>query len=165
MPFISPIAPGEGLAAGIGMFIFCSGEACGFGEAGGICMPGIFICIFPGDAVGDAAGIGMFISIFGRGEASGFGEAAGICIPGMFICICCGDGWVVGDVDCFGDGAACEFDLLIPVMLIPGIFPIRYFLAGRLFRATFLFPGAAFRLAFDLDFGIFILGMFCMSPP
>src|SRR5205814_7830694 len=64
MPFIPPIAPGEGLAMGIGIFIFCSGEACGFGEATGICMPGIFICV-----CGDAEG-----------------EAAGICIPGIFIC-------------------------------------------------------------------------------
>jgi hypothetical protein len=84
MPFIPPISPGEGLAAGIGIFIFCWGETSGLGEAAGICipgisifswgeglgdaagicMPGIFIPIFPGDAAGDAAGIGMFISIF-----------------------------------------------------------------------------------------------------
>ena len=63
MPFISPVAPGEGLAVGIGIFIFCSGEACGFGEVVGICMPGMFIC-------GDAEG-----------------EAVGICIPGI-ICSC-----------------------------------------------------------------------------
>src|SRR5713101_8136899 len=66
MPFIPLIAPGDGLAAGIGMFIFCSGEACGFGEAAGICMPGMFICVC-GDAEGDACGI---------------------CIPGIFICVC-----------------------------------------------------------------------------
>src|SRR5712691_9730767 len=62
MPFIPPIAPGDGLAAGMGIFIFCSGEACGFGEADGICMPGMFICVC-GDAEGDACGIripGMF---------------------------------------------------------------------------------------------------------
>ena len=61
-----PFAPGEGLAAGMGMFIFCSGEAWVFGEAAGICMPGIFICV-----CGDAEG-----------------EADGICMPGIFICIC-----------------------------------------------------------------------------
>ena len=38
-------------------------------------------------------------------------------------------------------------------------------LAGRRFRATLLFIGAALRLAFDLAFGIFIPGMFCMSLP
>src|SRR6267154_5741834 len=47
VPGMFPIAPGEGLAPGVGMFIsiFC-GEAFGFGEADGICMPGIFISIF-----------------------------------------------------------------------------------------------------------------------
>jgi hypothetical protein len=36
-----------GVAAGIGMLIFMlgCGEACGFGDAAGICMPGIFICM------------------------------------------------------------------------------------------------------------------------
>ncbi len=53
MPFIPLISPGEGLAIGIGMFIFCSGEACGFGEADGICMPGIFIWVC-GEADGEA---------------------------------------------------------------------------------------------------------------
>jgi hypothetical protein len=161
MPFISPIAPGEGLAVGIGMFIFFSGDACGFGEAVGIGIPGIFICVC-GDGEGEADGIGMpgmFICICGDGE----GEADGIGMPGMFICICCGDGFVVGVAVCFGDGAAWVFGIFIPGMLIPGILPIRFFLAGRLFRATLLFLGAAFRLAFDLGFGIFIPGMFCMS--
>src|SRR6266705_4153051 len=82
MPFIPPIWPGEGLAAGIGMFIFCSGEAAG------ICMPGMFIWVC-GDAEGEVDGIcicmpGMFICVCGDAE----GEADGICIPGMFICIC-----------------------------------------------------------------------------
>src|SRR6266849_5974096 len=86
MVFIPPISPGEGLAMGIGIFIFCSGEACGFGEAVGICMPGIFICVC-GDAEGDACGIcipGIFICFCGDVE----GVACGICIPGLFICIC-----------------------------------------------------------------------------
>ena len=65
LDFMPVIVPGEGLAIGIGVFIFCSGEACGFGEAVGICMPGIFVCIC------------------GEGE----GDAGGTCIPGMF-CIC-----------------------------------------------------------------------------
>ena len=64
IPGIFPIAPGDGFAPGIGMFI----------------------SIFCGDAPGEAPGIGMFISIFCGGEACGFGRAAGICIPGMFIC-------------------------------------------------------------------------------
>jgi len=65
MVFIPPIAAGEGLAAGIGMFIFGSGEACGFGEAAGICMPGMFTCACgdgDGDAVGDGAAGGIFMS-------------------------------------------------------------------------------------------------------
>src|SRR6266404_5677862 len=58
MPGIAPIGLADGLDDGIGMFmsIFCSGEACGFGDADGICMPGIFICVC-GDAEGDACGI------------------------------------------------------------------------------------------------------------
>jgi hypothetical protein len=98
MPFISPIAPGEGLAIGIGMFIFSSGDACGFGEAVGIGIPGIFVCV-----CGD-----------GEGEPCG-------CI-GTFICICCGDGFVVGVAVCFGDGAAWVF--FIPGIFIPGMLRI-----------------------------------------
>lgn len=59
----------------------------------------------------------------------------------------------------------CIPDIFIPGMFIPGILLMSCFLAGRLVRATLLFLGAAFRLAFDLDFGIFIPGMFCMSLP
>ena len=68
MPVIPLVEPGDGLAAGIGIVvsIFWRGEACGFGEAVGICMPGIFVFIC------------------GEGE----GNACGICIPGMFVCIC-----------------------------------------------------------------------------
>src|SRR6266496_3562273 len=67
MPGIWPMGLADGLAEGIGMFIsiFCSGEACGFGEAVGICIPGMFICVF-----GDTEG-----------------EDCGICIPGIFIFI------------------------------------------------------------------------------
>src|SRR6266853_3603174 len=68
MPLVPPAAPGEGLAPGIGIFIFCSAAGCEFGEAEG-CMPGIFICV-----CGDEEGV-----------------ACGICMPGIFIGICCGD--------------------------------------------------------------------------
>src|SRR5919199_6606773 len=68
------LAPGDGLAAGIGMFIsiFCSGDACGLGEGelAGICIPGMFsICC--GDACGDAPGEGEDVGI-------------GMLMPGMF---------------------------------------------------------------------------------
>src|SRR5882762_8733477 len=48
MLFMFAPAPAEGLVFGIGIFmsIFGCGEACGFGVAGGICIPGIFISIF-----------------------------------------------------------------------------------------------------------------------
>src|SRR5512138_2779666 len=61
MPGISRIGLAEGLAEGIGIFmsIFGFGEACGFGDGVGICIPGMFICIF-----GDGSAAGMFISIF-----------------------------------------------------------------------------------------------------
>jgi len=71
MPFIPLISPGEGLAVGIGMFILCSGEPCGFGEAVGICMPGIFICIWWGEGCGVADCLGED------------GGLAGIFIPGI----------------------------------------------------------------------------------
>src|SRR5215813_11504135 len=49
IPSIWPIAFGDGLAIGIGMFIFCSGD----GDAVGICIPGICVCgVFDGDGVG-----------------------------------------------------------------------------------------------------------------
>src|SRR5258708_35467576 len=67
IPFSPPFAPGEGLAPSIGILIFCWVEDCGFGEAEGICMPGIFICVCGDDE----------------------GDACGICMPGMFIGICC----------------------------------------------------------------------------
>ena len=73
------------MAAGMGILIFCS--VAGFGEAEGICMPGMFVSV-----CGDAAG-----------------EACGICIPG----ICCGED--CGAADCLGaDDCAGRF---IPGML------------------------------------------------
>jgi hypothetical protein len=83
MPFVPA---GDGLAAGIGIFIFCSGEDCGFGEAEGVCMPGMFICGC-GDDEGEGCGVctpGMFICGCGDDE----GEGCGVCTPGMFICFC-----------------------------------------------------------------------------
>jgi hypothetical protein len=62
VPGIRPIGLADGLAEGIGIFIFISGEADGPGEAG-ICIPGIFIC-----ACGDDDG-----------------DACGSCMPGIFI--------------------------------------------------------------------------------
>ena len=101
----------DGLAVGIGMFmsIFC----CGFWEADGICMPGMFIWLC-GEAEGDACGIcipGIFICICGDAE----GVACGIRIPGMF-CICSGEG--CGVADCL-DG-----DEGFAGMFIPGMLPI-----------------------------------------
>jgi hypothetical protein len=57
------------------------------------------------------------------------------------------------------------FRRCIPDIFIPGILLMSCFFAGRLFRATLLFLGVAFRLVFDFDFGIFIPGVFCMSLP
>src|SRR5438876_5288549 len=118
MPFIPPISPGKGPAIGIGIFIFCSGEACGFGEEVGTCIPGIFTCVC-GDGEGDAWGgriPGIFICVSGDGE----GEAWGICIPGMFICICRGER--CGAADCFGDDLAAIF--------IPGMLSISFLFAA-----------------------------------
>jgi len=53
--------------------------------------------------------------------------------------------------------------IFVPGMFIPGMLLMSCFLADRRFRATLLFLGPAFRLAVDLDFGIFIPCMFCMS--
>ena len=70
IPGMASIVPtGEGLAVGVGIFIFCCEEACGLGEGAGD---------------GDGAGIcipGMFICVCGEGE----GEAAGVCILGLLV--------------------------------------------------------------------------------
>ena len=87
MPFIPPIWPGEGLGIGMFMSIFCWGRACEFGDADGVCIPGMFICDC-GEGEGVAVGIcipGMFISIF-CGDADGDGLVCGTFIPGIFIC-------------------------------------------------------------------------------
>ena len=83
----------------------------------------------------------------------------GIFIPGM-VPICC---FVV---DClrraarlFRPDCLCIADIFIPGMFMPGMFAMLCFLAGCFFRPTLLFLGAAV----DVDFGIFIPGMFCMS--
>jgi hypothetical protein len=151
---MSGFAVGEGLAVGIGIFVLCSGEACGFGEAVGICMPGMFVCI-GGD---------------GEGDADCVGDDEGLAV--IFISGMLPIWFLFAEFFCAGvffllDAALrrCIPDIFVPGLLIPGILPIRCFLASRLFRATLLFLGAAFRLAFDLDFGIFVPGWFCMSLP
>ena len=53
--------------------------------------------------------------------------------------------------------------IFIPGMFIPGLLPMSCFLAVLLLGSALQFLGAAFRLAFGLDFGIFIPGMFCIS--
>ncbi len=54
---IWPIAFGDGLAPGIGMFISCAGD----GEAAGIGIPGVCRCgcVVDGDGLGLAAGVGL----------------------------------------------------------------------------------------------------------
>ena len=38
-------APGDALGIGMFISILGCGEACGFGDAVGICIPGMFICV------------------------------------------------------------------------------------------------------------------------
>jgi len=112
--------------------IFCGGEACGFGEAVGICVPGIFISIFCGDEDGE-------------------GLAPGIFIPGMFIC--CGEGLDVGAVLVAG--------MFIPGIFIPGIFPIGFLVVGRcVIRAARFFRRVCLCIPDILIPGIFMPGMF-----
>ena len=100
------------------MFICCCGDACGFGEAVGICMPGIFIgCV-------DGCAVGLFI---------------------------------------FREGVACGFDIFIPGMVIPGMFPLVRFFAGCLFLVDLRRLLVVLRFAFGLDFDMFMPGMLCMS--
>jgi len=188
MPF-SPVAPGDEL--GIGIFIFCSEEPWGLGEADGICMPGIFICVC-GDVDGEGFGIcmpGIFICVCGDGD----GEAFGICIPGMFISIFWGE--PCGAAGCFGDEAlagkfipgmlrisvffpalSCAGAFLIPEVALPRCIP-RIFIPGMFipcmllmscfFAVCFLGVGFLFFrvVAFDLDFdlGLLIPDMLDMS--
>src|SRR5712692_6974972 len=158
MPFIPPIAPGDGLAPGIGMLIFCSGEPCGFGEADGICMPGIFICICGGEEGGVA-------DCFGDDKG-----LAGIFIPGMFIWIW-GDAEGEGILSIFGGSAflrrgrtlrRCIPGIAIPGMFMPGMLPMSCFFAVCFFFPAFLFfLGVAFVLG--LGFALLIPGIFDMS--
>jgi hypothetical protein len=66
------------------MSILCSGEACAFGEAEGICMPGMRVC---GEAEGVACGV-CIPGIFRCDSGDADGVAEGICIPGLSIGIC-----------------------------------------------------------------------------
>src|SRR6266540_2910040 len=65
LPFITISGP-------MFMSILCCGEACGFGEAVGICIPGMFICICCGEGCGDA-------------DCLGDAGRAGIVILGMLL--------------------------------------------------------------------------------
>ena len=141
MPFIPLISPGEGVVVGMGMFIFCSGGPCGFGEAVGICMPGMFIWVC-GEAEGDAVGIcmpGIFIWVCGEAE----GDAVGIC-PG--------EGWGAGD--CAGD------DEGLAGIFIPSILLMSVLFAGLFFVGAFLLRRPGLRRGV---LGIFIPGMLLMS--
>ena len=144
--------------------ICCCGEACGFGEAAGICMPGMFISIFCGDAEGDGVLWGIFIpGMFiccGEGLVVGELFVAGIFIPGIFIPgMFCVPGFIV-ELDRL---LLCRcllrrvLDIFIPGIFIPGMFAILCFLAGlRFLVGVFLFCA-----------GLLLLmpGMFCMSWP
>jgi len=149
MPFIPLISPGEGVAVGMGMFIFCSGGPCGFREAVGMGMPGMFMVC--GEAEGDAVGICMpGIFIWGCGEAEG--DAVGTCMPGMFIGICPGEGWGAGD--CAGD------DEGLAGIFIPSILLMSVLFAGFFFVGAFLLRPPGLRRGVP---GIFIPGMLLMS--
>jgi len=84
MPGIWAIGLADGLAEGIGIFIGICGDAVGVGDAVGIWIPGICVCIW---GVGDDWGVedGFAICIVPSvGEGDGRGVAAGIGIP----CLC-----------------------------------------------------------------------------
>src|SRR2546425_4822905 len=150
------------------MFICDCGEACGFGEADGICFPGIFISIFCGDDDGEAVVCGMFMPgmFICWGEAFGVGDifVAGIFIPGIFIPgMFCIPGFIVERVRdrlllrrCL---MRCVLDIFmpgifIPGMFMPGMFAMSCFFAGFFFLVEVLFCCAA---------GLLIPGMFDMS--
>jgi hypothetical protein len=112
---------------------------------------------------------GIFVCICGEGEGCGAGDRvgddeglAGIFIPGMLLIWLLFSEFFWAGVLFLPDAA---FRRCLPDVFIPGILLMSCFLVGRLFRTTLRFLGAAFRVAFDLAFGIFIPGMFCMSLP
>jgi hypothetical protein len=125
----------------VGLFPLGDGEVCG------ICIPGIFISIFSGEAVGLAV-------------VDGDVEVVGICIPGMFICSGEALGTALGVragipaiagmfMFIFRAGAFLEREaardeagMVILFMLIP--------LMPPLFRVGFLFAA----VDLDLDFGL-----------
>jgi hypothetical protein len=110
----------------------------------------VFICIGEGCGVPDCLGDD---------------GCAGIFIPGMLPIPFVFAG--LFDAGCFflldAVFRRCIPGIFIPGMSIPGMLLMSCFLVSRLFRATLRFFGAAFRVAVDLAFGIFIPGMFCMS--
>ena len=116
------------------------GEACGFGEADGICMPGIFICWGEAVGVGDCLVPGIFIP--------------GMVIPGMF----CIRGFIVERARdrlrrCL---MRCVLDIFIPGIFIPGILAMLCF-----FTAGFFLD--AIRFFCELLLPIFIPDMFFIS--
>ena len=168
MPFIPPVSPGEGLAIGIGIFIWCSGEACGFGEAAGICIPGVISC--EGLAEGDD--VGIFIPGVISCEGFGEGDDVGIFIPGVISC----DGlaevddvgiFIPGVISCGGLAEGDDVGIFIPgIILWDGladgwrVFAPVFLVVVRLaFARDFLFLGTVF--GFDLP----IPGILLMSWP
>ena len=149
MPFIPPVSPGEGLAIGIGIFIWCSGEACGFGEAAGICIPGVISC--DGLAEGDDVGILIpgVISCEGLAE----GNDVGIFIPGVISC----EGLAEGD----------DVGIFIPGVILwdgladrwRGFAPVFLVVVRLAFAREVLFLGTVF------GFGLPIPGILLMSCP
>jgi len=69
VPFICPVAPGEGLAVGAGIFISTCGEADGWvpgeGEAAGASIAGLASAEGDGEGVGDGTGFGDGLSLPG----------------------------------------------------------------------------------------------------
>lgn len=130
----------------------------GFGDADGICLPGIFISIF-GEAPGDGLGIciGIFISIFCCGDACAFGEADGICMPGMFICI-------GGDGCGLGVGVFCG-ELVLGIFMPGMLLIVCFFVVCRLLLVGLRRVLLLFCFAFALGLDMLMPGMFCMSWP
>jgi hypothetical protein len=158
LPIVCGLAPGEGLACGLGllmgmfigmfMSILCFGDGadCGVvvGDAVGICIPGI---AFMSDCCGEA-------------DAAGVAEAVGIDMPGIFsIPVFAGDGEDVED--CIG----IFIGLLMSMPFMSCFFDMD---RARFFRRVVVLGFAlVFRFARVFAFGLLISmpGMFCMSCP
>jgi hypothetical protein len=134
-----------GTFIGIPLSVRCPGgdEACGVGDAAGICIPGMScVCV----CCGDAAGVG----------ADG---AAGICMPGMSsVCVRPADGEGEGVRDLAGVCMSCF--MFMPRMSL--CFGARR--VPRLRRTLVPAFVSAFRLDLFFAFGLDMSmpGMFCM---